>query len=64
MADTEKAHAEISKDGADGRSIREMDESHQENAVGYKEYREALDLEVSNKEVCSIVKRIETLVLG
>lgn len=28
--------------------------SKQENAVGYKEYREALSIEVSNKEVCCL----------
>lgn len=33
--------------------LQELDAEHQENAVGYKEYLEAIDLEVSDKEVCS-----------
>lgn len=31
--------------------IQEMDVAHQENAVGYREYLEAMDLEASDQEV-------------
>lgn len=31
--------------------IQEMDITHQENAVGYREYLEAMDLEASDREV-------------
>lgn len=31
--------------------IQEMDITHQENAVGYKEYLEAMGLEASDREV-------------
>lgn len=31
--------------------IQEMDIAHQENAVGYKEYLEAMDLDASDQEV-------------
>lgn len=31
--------------------IQEMDVAHQENAVGYREYLEAMDLDASDQEV-------------
>lgn len=50
--------AESSKKPADDASlaptqgkIQEMDITHQENAVGYKEYIEAMGLEASDREV-------------
>lgn len=50
--------AETTSKPADGGSIaltpgkiQEMDITHQENAVGYREYLEAMDLEASDREV-------------
>lgn len=51
MVDVEKRSIDIAHDVGDKKSLREADISEQENAVGYKEYREALNLEVSDKEV-------------
>lgn len=51
MADVEKRSSDVAHDVVDKTSLREADVSEQENAVGYKEYREAMNLEVSDKEV-------------
>lgn len=51
MADVEKRNSDVAHDVVDKVSLHEADISEQENAVGYKEYREAMNLEVSDKEV-------------
>lgn len=51
MAITEKPAVEMDNDIVHKKSGQELDAAQQENAVGYKEYHEALELEVSDKEV-------------
>jgi hypothetical protein len=50
MADTAKPTAEII-DNMEKPAYNPMNTSQEENAVGYKEYREALDLDITEKEV-------------
>lgn len=50
MADIEKPTADL-ENVEHRKSITGMDAVQQENAVGYKEYHEALELEFSDKEV-------------
>lgn len=56
MADVEKRQSNVADDVTDKKSIQEADITEQENAVGYKEYREAMNLEVSDKEVGTLNK--------
>ena len=48
--DIRKPETEVA-DYVDKKSIVPLDEAHQESAVGYKEYLEALELDISEKEV-------------
>ena len=49
-ADMEK-RASYSADAPEKKNIQELEMADQENAVGYREYLEALDIEVSDREV-------------
>lgn len=51
MTDVEKQEQQIMNDAVHKDKIEEVDAADQQNAVGYKEYREALNLEVSDQEV-------------
>ena len=50
MANTMKPHAEIVDDTFKG-NMQALNASQEENAVGYKEYVEARDLDISDQEV-------------
>lgn len=63
MADVEKRNSDV-EHVADTKSIQEPGLSEQENAVGYKEYREAMSLEVSDKEVINLSLSAEITLLA
>jgi hypothetical protein len=50
MADTMKPRAEMVDDTFKG-NMQALNASEEENAVGYKEYIEARDLDISDQEV-------------
>lgn len=52
MTDIEKPAA-IVADDMDEKKSQAMDVSQQDNAVGYKEFMEGRDLDISDKEVCT-----------
>lgn len=63
--DLRKPEAVIADDVTiDKRSIVPLDEAHQENAVGYKEYLEALELDISEKEVSAFPRQSIMLYLN
>lgn len=51
MAENAKKPADDASLAPTHGKIQEMDITHQENAVGYKEYIEAMGLEASDREV-------------
>lgn len=51
MAESAKKPADDASLAPTQGKIQEMDITHQENAVGYREYLEAMDLEASDREV-------------
>lgn len=54
MPDIEKPTSGVVDDAEHNMDdLKKMDATQEANAVGYREYLEALDLEISDKEVCS-----------
>lgn len=51
MTTIAKNMADLVEDDHPNKDIQAMDAAQQEQAVGYREYHEALSLEVSDKEV-------------
>lgn len=51
MAENANKPAEAGSLAASQSKIQEMDIARQENAVGYREYLEAMDLDASDQEV-------------
>ncbi|KAF9872857.1 hypothetical protein CkaCkLH20_09720 [Colletotrichum karsti] len=46
-----------------GTKLQEMDVAHRENAVGYTEYLEALDIEISDKEIRKLRWKLDLTIL-
>jgi hypothetical protein len=46
-----KPTAEVMDEFKSEKNVRPLDETHQNNAVGYKEYVEGLELDITEKEV-------------
>ncbi|RYP18150.1 hypothetical protein DL765_004076 [Monosporascus sp. GIB2] len=63
MADIEKRQSNVADDVTDKKILQEADITEQENAVGYKEYREAMNLEVSDKEMRKVRWKIDLVIL-
>ncbi|KAM5370026.1 hypothetical protein ACJZ2D_008709 [Fusarium nematophilum] len=63
MTDLEKPTAEIANDVNNKPVLQELDATQQANAVGYTEYLEALDLDVSDKEMKRLRWKLDLIIL-
>ncbi|KAF2107785.1 major facilitator superfamily domain-containing protein [Lophiotrema nucula] len=63
MTDIEKPTTEVANDINTKKNAYELDGTLADNAVGYREYHEALDLEVSNKELKRLRWKIDLIIL-